>query len=98
MPKAGGKWNTFKITAQGPRIVVVMNGVRTAETDKAHALRGNIGLQSAQGIVKFRKVGIKPPFTDAGADAACVMCAGRIGTRRADAWHPGDESNVRPAP
>jgi hypothetical protein len=60
MPKAGGKWNTFEITAQGPRIVVVMNGVKTAETDKAHALRGNIGLQWAQGVVKFRKVEIKP--------------------------------------
>jgi hypothetical protein len=60
MPKAGGKWNTFDITAQGPRIVVVMNGVKTAETDKAHALRGNIGLQWAQGVVKFRKVEIKP--------------------------------------
>jgi hypothetical protein len=60
MPKAGGKWNTFEITAQGPRIVVVMNGVKTAETDKAHALRGNIGLQWAQGVVKFRKIEIKP--------------------------------------
>ena len=60
MPKAGGKWNTFEITAQGPRIVVVMNGVKTGETDKAYALRGNIGLQWAQGVVKFRKVEIKP--------------------------------------
>ena len=60
MPKAGGKWNTFEITAQGPRIVVVMNGTKTAETDKSHALRGYIGLQWAQGVVKFRKVEIKP--------------------------------------
>jgi len=60
MPKAGGKWNTFEITAQGPQIVVVMNGVRTGETDKAHALRGNIGLQWAQGVVRFRKIEIKP--------------------------------------
>lgn len=59
-PKAGGKWNTFEITANGPRIVVVMNGVKTAETDKSHALRGNIGLQWAAGVVKFRKVEIKP--------------------------------------
>ncbi len=60
MPKAGGKWNTFDITAQGSRIIVVMNGVKTAETDKAHALRGNIGLQWAQGVVRFRKVEIRP--------------------------------------
>lgn len=59
-PKAAGKWNTFEITARGPRIVVVMNGAKTGETDKAHALRGNIGLQWAQGVVKFRKVEITP--------------------------------------
>jgi len=60
MPKAGGKWNTFAITARGPRIVVVLNGVQTGETDKANALRGNIGLQWAAGVVRFRKVEIKP--------------------------------------
>ena len=54
MPKAGGKWNTFEITAVGPKITVVMNGTKTAETEKAHALEGNIGLQWAQGVVKFR--------------------------------------------
>jgi hypothetical protein len=59
-PKAGGKWNTFDITAQGPRIIVRMNGVQTAETDKSHALRGTIGLQWAQGVVRFRKVELKP--------------------------------------
>lgn len=60
-PRAGGKWNTFEITARGPRIVVRMNGVKTAETDKSHALRGNIGLQWAAGVVKFRKVEIRQP-------------------------------------
>ena len=59
MPKAGGKWNTFEITARGPRITLAMNGVKTAETDHAYALHGNIGLQWAQGVVKFRKVEIK---------------------------------------
>jgi hypothetical protein len=33
--------------------------MKTGETDKAHAPRGNIGLQWAQGVVKFRKVEIK---------------------------------------
>ena len=59
-PKAGGKWNTFEITARGPRIVVVLNGAKTGETDKAHALRGNIGVQWAAGVVKVRKFAIKP--------------------------------------
>lgn len=60
IPKAGGKWNTFEIAAKGPRITVKMNGVQTAETDRSHALSGAIGLQWAQGVVKFRKVEIKP--------------------------------------
>src|SRR5262245_37165270 len=29
--KAGGKWNTFEITAKGDHIVVVLNGTKTAE-------------------------------------------------------------------
>ena len=60
MPKAGGKWNTYEITARGPKITAVLNGVKTAETDQATVPRGTIGLQWAQGTIKFRKVEIKP--------------------------------------
>ena len=31
MPKAGGKWNTFEITAKGRDITVGLNGKKTAE-------------------------------------------------------------------
>ncbi|HET7007881.1 MAG TPA: family 16 glycoside hydrolase [Candidatus Binatia bacterium] len=31
LPKAGGRWNTFEITAKGPQMSVMMNGVKTAE-------------------------------------------------------------------
>ncbi|WP_333938833.1 3-keto-disaccharide hydrolase [Bradyrhizobium sp. CCBAU 45389] len=31
MPKAGGKWNTYEITAQGSHLVAVLNGQRTTE-------------------------------------------------------------------
>ena len=31
MPKAGGKWNTYEITAQGPHLVVVLNGQKTVD-------------------------------------------------------------------
>ena len=31
IPKAGGRWNTMEITAKGPQMSVVLNGVRTAE-------------------------------------------------------------------
>ena len=29
MPKAGGKWNTFLITAKGTNLIVEMNGKQT---------------------------------------------------------------------
>jgi hypothetical protein len=59
--KAGGHWNTYLITAQGSRFTVVLNGIRTVDRvqDSKHA-RGWIGLQYASGVVKFRKVEIRP--------------------------------------
>jgi hypothetical protein len=33
MPKAGGRWNLYEITAKGPRLTVVLNGVRTVEVE-----------------------------------------------------------------
>jgi hypothetical protein len=60
MPKAAGKWNTYEITAQGPHLVVVLNGQKTVDVqDKTHA-GGPIALQYGSGVVKFRKVQIKP--------------------------------------
>jgi hypothetical protein len=31
IPKAGGKWNTFEITAKGSNLTVVLNGTKTAD-------------------------------------------------------------------
>ena len=60
MPKAGGKWNTYEITAKGSQLIVVLNGTRTADVqDNKHA-RGPFSLQHSAGVVKFRKVEIKP--------------------------------------
>ena len=60
MPKAGGKWNTFEITAQGPHLVVVLNGQKTADVQDSKRLgAGPIALQYGSGVVKFRKVQIK---------------------------------------
>jgi len=67
MPTAGGKWNVYEITAKGDTFTVVLNGQKTV--DGAHADRfakGRIALQHGKGvsdetgIVKFRKVEIKP--------------------------------------
>jgi hypothetical protein len=59
--KAGGKWSTFEITAKGPVFDVTFNGIKTVvgATDSKHA-KGRIALQYGQGVVKFRKVEIKP--------------------------------------
>ena len=60
MPKAGGKWNTFEITAKGRDITVVLNGQTTAKLRNGMFDEGPIALQHGAGAIKFRKVEIKP--------------------------------------
>ena len=61
MPKAGGKWNTYEITAQGSHLVVVLNGQKTVDVqDSKHNAGGPFALQYGSGVIKFRKVQIKP--------------------------------------
>lgn len=60
MQKAGGKWNVYEITANGPHIVVVLNGVKTAELHHDQFANGPIALQHGSGVIKFRKVQIRP--------------------------------------
>jgi hypothetical protein len=60
MPKAGGKWNTYEITAQGDHLVLVLNGVKTVDVRNAKFASGPVALQWGQGVIKFRKVEIKP--------------------------------------
>ena len=60
MPKAAGKWNVYEITAQGPHFVVVLNGQKTVDAQDSKHASGHIALQYGSGVVKFRKVQIKP--------------------------------------
>ena len=60
MPKAGGKWNTFEITAKGRQITVVLNGQKTADLNNGLFAEGPFTLQFGSGVMKFRKVAIKP--------------------------------------
>jgi hypothetical protein len=60
VPQTGGRWNTMEVTAQGKNMTVILNGVKTAETNQARENGGVIGLQYAGGTVKFRKVQIRP--------------------------------------
>ena len=58
---AGGKWTTIEVTAKGPKMTVVMNGVTTVKDaeDAKHA-RGPVALQYGAGTVRFRNVRIRP--------------------------------------
>jgi hypothetical protein len=63
MPKAAGKWNTFLITAKGPNLVVVMNGVETANINNSQFGAGPFSLQFGggdSGLIKWRKVLVRP--------------------------------------
>lgn len=57
---AGGRWNTFDITAQGTKLIVIMNGMKTVDVDHKGHVRGPIALQYGAGTVRFRNVRIRP--------------------------------------
>jgi hypothetical protein len=59
MPKAAGRWNTYEITAKGDRLLVLLNGVQTADARDARFRSGPIALQSAAGTIRFRKVQVR---------------------------------------
>ena len=67
MPKAGGKWNTYEITAKGPQLTVMLNGVQTATLNHSQFAQGPIALQFGNrppkgdpgGAIKWRKVQVK---------------------------------------
>jgi hypothetical protein len=59
MPKAGGKWNTYEITMQGKRLVLMLNGEKTVDIEDAKFAAGPIALQWGRGTIKWRKVEIK---------------------------------------
>jgi hypothetical protein len=58
--KAAGKWNTYEIRAQGPHMVVTLNGVKTVDVQDAKHARGPFALQYGAGVVKFRLVQVRP--------------------------------------
>ena len=60
MIKAGGQWNTYDITAKGNRLTVVLNGTKTVDVEDSKFASGPVALQWGRGVIKFRKVEIKP--------------------------------------
>jgi hypothetical protein len=57
---AAGRWNTYVIVAHGPDIRVALNGAVTAQIRDTKYARGPIALQYIAGVVKFRRVEIRP--------------------------------------
>ncbi|MGA2891975.1 MAG: DUF1080 domain-containing protein [Xanthobacteraceae bacterium] len=67
MPTAAGKWSVYEIIAKGDTFTVILNGQKTVDNAKSDKFaKGRIALQHGKGvtdesgIVKFRKVEIKP--------------------------------------
>jgi hypothetical protein len=67
MPHAADKWNVYEIIAKGDTFTVVLDGQKTvngAKSDKFAkgriALQHGKGVSDESGVVKFRKVEIKP--------------------------------------
>lgn len=65
--KAGGKWNTYEITAKGTELTVKLNGAVTASTQNSKFASGPFALQFGPGVkgvtggpIKWRKVQIRP--------------------------------------
>ncbi|MGH6771589.1 MAG: 3-keto-disaccharide hydrolase [Xanthobacteraceae bacterium] len=58
--KAGGKWNTYEINFKGPQLTVVLNGTKTVDVKHDQFKSGPIALQHGKGVIKFRKVDIRP--------------------------------------
>src|SRR3954451_4819877 len=63
--KAGGKWNTYEITAKGQQLTVKLNGVQTVSVQDAKHAAGPFALQYGAGVngveggpIKWRKVQI----------------------------------------
>jgi hypothetical protein len=65
--KAGGRWNTYEITAKGSRLTMKLNGVQTVNVDHGKWAEGPFALQFANGVkgapggpIKWRKVQVRP--------------------------------------
>jgi hypothetical protein len=60
MPKAGGKWSTMESAAKGRDLSIMFDGKQTSSVRSGVHTGGPIALQFGEGVVKFRKVAIKP--------------------------------------
>jgi hypothetical protein len=64
--KAGGRWNTYEITAKGSQLTVKLNGVQTVDVQNGKLPAGAIALQYGPGVkgaqggpIRWRKVQVR---------------------------------------
>ncbi len=57
--ESAGRWNTYEIIAEGPRLRVWLNGEQMVDIEDTQFAAGPIALQYGFGVVKFRNVMIR---------------------------------------
>ena len=57
--KEAGEWNTFEVTAQGPKLTLWVNGFVTAELPDCGQARGYLGLEGEGYRIQFRNLKLK---------------------------------------
>jgi len=61
---SGGQWNTYEIIAEGPRLLITLNGTVTVDMEDSTHTEGPFALQYGTGVgpgaVRFRNVEIMP--------------------------------------
>ncbi len=64
VPNTAEKWNTFEITARGPRMIVKTNGEQVVDAEDPKLTAGTLGIQASgpdgPGRIKFRNMKIRP--------------------------------------
>lgn len=59
LPKAGDKWNVYKLIMDGDHLIVELNNERTVDVRDSKLSSGPFALQWARGELRFRKVQIR---------------------------------------
>jgi hypothetical protein len=54
--KPAGEWNTFELTARGPRITAWVNGAVVSEIPHTDVLKGYVGLEAEGYFIEFRNI------------------------------------------
>ena len=57
--KEAGEWNTYEVTAQGPKLTLWVNGYVTAELPDCGLAKGYLGLEGEGYRIQFRNLKLK---------------------------------------